>query len=535
MRAELTHRYRKARKAVADALEGRDRFVDMGIVLRVVRQDPNGKRVLRGKPKVTILREHEFGGWIDTAQSPPRLIGRSSSPVVIYTDEVGEPIALHGDELPPNILLEGAMRAGKTSTGVTWLGLRVLESTGTDGEWGCTAPTTKRLGEVKRALMETFPKSWWTWKERDGLLQFRNGVTVRLVSTHQASAAEGSPIQAFSWLGSLNDELQDSLHVDEDIEARGSEAGDGKAKRLATCTVKDASDYRTWKARVLKSGYWFHARKAGTSNPFIPPEFWIKLKSTMTAQGYARRAEAKDVPSEKLVYFTFSRENLRPVPAIGARDVTARELQQWGRGMKLLLCHDPGRIYHVTEILQAWQVPGTQLCIWWVVGEVTNKRSTLQQHVRDVAAEIRRRWQALPAEVQVIGDPHTKWAPDDHRPNVQVATIWRQGDFNYAPAAYKPNSTEASVVPKNARIEMVNILWCNADNERRLMIACNDHGEAAAPRLLEAVEELETDEAGYAERDKKDENDKTHWPCAVGLGLWPIEQPRIDDQRKQMR
>lgn len=542
MRAELTHRYRKAKKEVGEQLEGKDRYSDMGILLRVVRQARPGEAgevTLRDRPPVVVLREIPYGGMVDTQVSPPELVGPSRNPVVWYCDEVAEPLILHGDDLPLNLLVEGAMRAGKTTAGGMWIGFRALESTGSDGEWGVTAPTTSRVGVVKRAIMDLFPFHWWTWKERDSVFYLRNGVRIRLISTHVASEAEGSQIQGFDWLGSLNDEIQDCLHADGDIEARGSDAPGGKPKRFVTATVKDSSAYRTWKTRILQSGFWKLFRKAGTSNPFIPDSFWEKLRGTLTPQEYARKAEAKDVPSELRVYYRFDRvENLRPVPILGGRDVTARELARYGPGLRLLLGHDPGRIFNVTTILQAWQVPGTTLCIWWIVGEVTTKRSTKEDHVAAVEAYLLKRWQVLPHEVQVIGDPHTRTAKDDERPHETVATIWRRDrpgarpGFNYAPAAYKPNSTEPAQIPREARLDMMNTLFGTADGLRRLMLACNDRGECAAPKTLEALEELETDEAGYAERDKKDEHDKTHWPASTGYALWLLEYPRLEESRR---
>ena len=32
-----------------------------------------------------------------------------------------------------------------------------------------------------------------------------------------------------------------------------------------------------------------------------------------------------------------------------------------------------------------------------------------------------------------------------------------------------------------------------------------------------------------AEADKKDGNDRSHWPAAVGYALWQIESPRLSD------
>lgn len=544
MLSELRHRLRKARDGVRDHLERGDRFVDFGVLLRVVepaqKGEPGAIQPLRGKPWVRVVDEYQLGGMVDTAARPAEFCGPSENPIVWYTDRVSAPLILHANDLPPNILCEGAMGVGKSTTLAQWCAVRCIEATGVEGELGVTAATGARMGEVTRACFDLYPPSWYRWKERDQVMFLRNATSMRFISTHKASKAEGSRIQAWNWFASANDELQDSIDEDGNIEARGRDAPFGTVyKRFASATVKDSAEYRTWKQRSAQmltedthERIWAHVRKRGLDSPFQTAAWWARLKGSLTHNEYLRKVECVDVPSDKRVYYAFDRrENMRPRPIIGGRDITMRELERWGRSFQVLGGHDPGRIYDVTTLLQAWQVHGIDDPVWWVIGEVTTRRSTTQHHVRAVRDFLAKRYSIAPQNVHVNGDPHTRGPNDEEQPHVTVAKVWRAHGFSYSPAAYKPNSTEPAQVPREARLDMVNTLFCSADDIRRLMLDCNDRGDCAAPDLLKSLEELEIDAAGKAERDKKDETDRTHWPASVGYALWPIESVRIAERR----
>jgi hypothetical protein len=55
-------------------------FVDFGIVINVVKADPNGTEYLPGKPKLTILRSHYRGGIVHTRSNPPAVCAPSRDP-----------------------------------------------------------------------------------------------------------------------------------------------------------------------------------------------------------------------------------------------------------------------------------------------------------------------------------------------------------------------------------------------------------------------------------------------------------------------
>jgi hypothetical protein len=539
-----------AKKILREALESEDRYVDFGLELRVVRQPKRGERgkaYLRGRPPVVLVDTLRFGGMVDTRANPPRFCGPSVNPVVVYTDEVALPLILHGKDLPPNLLLQGAMRAGKTSTGVIWLALRILESTGSDGEWGVTGVNQERLGAVQRVIEETIPASWYSPPSaRNPVFRFHNGVRVRMLSTHQTSKAAGSRVQAYSWLGSLNDEIQDTLAVDSDIEARGSEASDGMSKRLATASVKNDPAYRDWKTLISKSPYWKIFNKAGPTNPFVHLNTWEKMKGTMDEEDYRRKALAEDVVGSTRLYRTWDRGqdqsgrltfqgNIAPIPA-GGRNVTANELGRfWGGNFFYLIGHDPGSLCNVSVILQAWILPREYGApfdpdpVWYAVREITTERSTTAEHIQEVIGVLKQ-YSCRPEGAKVICDPHTK-GNDSTKPHETVIKAWRAAGFDASPAAKKPNG-DPSVIPKDARISMMISLLKDTLGRRRLRVACDERGFVQCPKLVEAFELMETNAEGKGERDKKDKYDKSHWPAAVGYALWPIEQTRIESLRK---
>lgn len=532
--SNLTFRARKARKEFEQEVESADRFVDVGVVLSVVRRDPeHGKPILPNTPPLTIVRQHRFGGIIDRADDPVRLAGPSCQPAHWYCSEQAEPLVLHADELPPRLLVYGSMGAGKTVTLAQWLYLRALEFTGLDVEVGATAPTNERASMIARAIRELWPAQAWRWKERDRTFSLANGVTVRLLSTHQSSKAEGSRVQGYTWAAHAGDELQDQLEVDGDIEARGRGAPKGIYRRFNSATAKDDPQWRNFRSRVESSGkHWGVRHLVGPESPFQFPEYWTTLQSTMSQAEYQRKVLALDVPPGERLYTSYDRaHNVRPRPRVGALDVTATELGRFGyRGFDLLMGHDPGRIVDVTLILKAFQLAKNEPPAWWVLGEVVTERKTTEGHCVELAKTLRDRWNQRGL---IYCDPHgINSKNDDDRPDVTVLKTFQRHGFDIRPAAFSPGKSTPGQVPREARIDLVNTLLCNASDQRRLFIDCDDHGQPVAKKLVESIERQQRDAENKAERGRKGEGDLTHYTCALGYALWPIEKPRLADLRR---
>lgn len=529
----LTFRARKAQKEFAAEVESAERFVDMGIVLNVVRRDlDHGKELLPNAPPLTIVRQHHFGGLIDRAADPVCFSGPSLKPAHWYCSEQAEPLVLHTDDMPPRQLVYGSMGAGKTITLAQWLYLRVLEFTGLGVELGATAPTNERVTMIARAIRDLWPAQTWAWKERDRTFSMANATTVRLLSTHQSSKAEGSRVQGYTWAAHAGDELQDQLEVDGDIEARGRGAPNGIYRRFNSATAKDDPIWRNFMDRVRKTDrHWTVKHLVGPESPFQWPAYWEALAETMSVREYQRKVLALDVPPEDRLYASWDRrENVRPYPRVGAGDATHLELARFGyRGLHLLMGHDPGKLVQYTVILKAFQDPKRRDPDWWVMGEVETTRPTTEAHCMDLDAYLRRNF-GQPGLVHC--DPHGLNSTNDtDRPDITVVKTFMRHGFTIKPAAYSPGKTTPGQVPRRARIDLVNTLLCNAKGERRLFVDCDDKGQPVAPTLVKALELQQRGPSGELEDVKKGEGDLTHYTCALGYALFPIEKPRLADLR----
>jgi hypothetical protein len=546
VRNNTTHRRRQAERKLEELVHGETRFVDMGALLRVVRMDlERGAELVPGSPPLVVVDEIPFGGMVDTAPASPFFCGPSRAPAIWYCSEEAAPLILHGDELPDRLLVYGSEGSGKTTAQAIWAGLRFLEFTGEDREIGITAPTAPRLDHVFQAINRLWPASWYRWNTEEGCFYGVNGVRVRLVSTHQQSKAEGSRVQGYNWSAHGGDEMQDQTEYDADIEMRGRTAPRGRYKRFNTCTAKDAPKWREYRDRVLsKPKRWAKRDLIGPRQPFIWPSVWEDRKDTLTLREYQRRVLAMDVGPERMTYHTWSRdENLRRIPP-GAVDITAEVMAPWGRGISLLGGHDPGTLFDVTILLKAFRLRGVALPQWWVVGEVTTEQSTTETHVQELLREVRGSWDVTQRDVRgrpvedgptllVRADPYSDSGAGDKSPDKSVYTVFKKHGVRILPAAHiaSVDKTLVGRVPKEGRIDMVTTLLCAASGERRLFVDCDDARAPVAPRLVEAIETSERDEIGKAEMQRKDKRDMSHWPAALGYGLWQIERPRLEKGR----
>lgn len=528
------------RQIEADADES-DRYVDMGVLLSVVEMDlANGLELEPGKPPVRIVRQHRLGGMLDTWTR--QIVGPSARPSYWQCSPQQEPLILHGTGQPVWTLIQGSEGAGKTVTLAMWIYCRVLEHCGHDREIGVTAPVFARLGHVKKAIASLWDPKWYRWKERDQSYRFRAGPLVQLVSAHQQSEDAGSPIQGANWVACASDELQDHHDREADIVARGRSAPGGKYKRLCTSTFKDSTEWRNFRDVASKAPDWKIVKLLGLDSPFVWPAHWERFRTNgITLREYQRRVLAMDVGPEAQLYHCFARSvdgapgNVRPIP-LGAVDVTADVLAPYLPNAGLLIGHDPGKRQHVSMFLKAYRFRGEKIVRWFVVDEVTSHDATLGAHIVDVTKRVRDVWHCngldwkgrpdpeSPAALVRI-DPHTRTG--DAHPGQDFYTLWRKAGFVAKAAAYKPESTDPAVIKKESRFEMMNTLLCDVNGERRLFVACDDTGKQAAPRLVKAFESMERNEANEGETEKKDADDLSHWPAAVGYALWQIERPRM--------
>ena len=547
---------RKQDKAI---LEDRDytpassegRFVDMGVLLLVVEIDPNGAELIPSAPKMRIIREHRLGGMVDTKAKPKKLVGPSENPVVWYCSADQEQILLHNDFTKPAQLVYGSEGAGKTRVLAMWHAIQVLRHLGEKREGGQTAPTLARLESLLNEMRALYPSRWYKYRSSRRILRFCDGTGIRLVSTHRRSSSAGSPLQSYNWSWLGDDEIQDSVaEVDNGTaRLRTAKGGAKRAPRLGTATAKDATEWRNCRDKLETSGLWIRRTLLGTRSPFIHPDHWEAMKASMSAREYQRRVLAMDVGPERMTYPSWSHDlNLRPDPRgkRGWLDVTARELAAWGPNHQILIGHDPGQLCDVSLFLKAFINP-TQgnpnpPPIWFVVDELTTYETTTELHVVALKKRLREHWacyevgydgklQQGTSTALVSADPSGNSENDADHPDRTVYTVFRQHGIQIKAAAYTASDnlkkSRVGRVPREAGIDLINTLFCAANENRRLFVACDERRQPVAKQLVTAIERSERDEAGRAESGPKDKNDPSHWPAALRYALWAIEKPRM--------
>jgi hypothetical protein len=580
----LTYRLNQHHRELVDEVYAQDRYVDISVLLRTVVADPNGEELIPGKPKLRVVREQVFGGWVDTKLDTPRLVERDEDlcPVVWYCSEEQEPIVRHGNDVQPLFtvgtaptladvplgqLVYGSEGAGKTTTLVMWIYFRWLELLGGKHWIGVSSPTEPRLLKtVFKEFTAFWPADWYSYSVSEGIATLVDDTTLLFASTTQQSAEQGSRWQGFNLAAHAGDEFQDSLNVADDIEMRGRSAPNGRYKRLITATAKDSPDWRTFRDRMLEAkdesgaAQWIKRTLYGERSPFVPASFWIKRRASLSPREAKRRLDAMDLPPERATYPTWDREkNMIVVPDIaGWRDITAAELAQFtGEQRVVLTGHDPGNLVDVSLFLKEYAISTAEAKrigaptvthdldgnvirgvgpppIWVVHDEISTCDDSHDAHILEVLKLARERWQCNlrnragqieGPQIFVRADPA---GDNDNKTDMTVYTQWRNHGVDIRPAVYsRVNPTKHGRVPRDPGIEVVNTLLCNSYGERRLFIAKKADGTPAAPRLVAAIETSERDLAGKAETQLKRKGDVSHWPAALRYALWLIERPRL--------
>lgn len=551
---DLTWREKKLERELREEVEGGDRYVDFGVLLRVVvRDDEHGEPLLDPNIKLRILREHRLGGMLDTRANPPAIVGPSPDPAVWYCSEDQEQILFHADPAVPGQLIFGSEGSGKTHVLAMLHYVWALDCIGEKRESGQTAPTKKRLKHVLEAMFALYPPQWFRYNKGEQLLTFADGSLVQFVSMKKRSEAEGSPAQGYNFTnGAGQDELQDQVEGDNDIESRGrgsktyppgqpDAGGDLYYKRAATCTAKESAAFRTLTAKKIASGLWVKRVMLIERSPFIPPSFLEQKRLLMTDRELRRRYYAEDLPPEHMIYFNWSRAtNLRPIP-VGARKITSLVIRARTNDPRhaLLVGNDPGIVKAASIMLDAYELPGIADPCWWVRGELVTRHKTNEQHAVELLRVVRDRFgMNLPRRPERVHVRSHPFGQAKDKPSEDVYRIYRRVGFDIKAAQYakKANgiSTGTGNIPVEARFEMVNYLLCDAAQRRRLFVECDAAGTPVAPLLVASFESLERDELGQPPEDKT-ENDLTDPPDALGYALWPWEKESAAALRAQRR
>jgi hypothetical protein len=527
---------------MSERIEGFDRFVDVGVWLRVVRADRRGKVLRDGWRPMVVVDERRFGGLVDTKADRPDICGPSRSPVEWFCSEEQFPRILHPDDAPRGQLVIGSEGSGKTTALAMWHYLRWLENMGEDREGGQTAPVLKRLGLVRKEFLKLWPRSWRRYVKREDFEGFElcDRSSIRFQHTHRQSEADGSPIQGFNWSWAGRDEMQDQIYVHNDINSRGRAAKNGGLyyKQFATATAKDDPEWRTLRDSLKTGGAWSISTLLITGSPFVEPGFLdAQRKSGITDREFRRRFLAEDLPPESRVYYAWDRaRHLRPVPLVGARKITSLVLRRKTNNPRhaLLIGNDPGIAKAASIFLDAYEIRGVADPVWWVRGELFTLHKSTEQHAKEVL-DICQKFGCN----RIVGGEiaHVRTQPvgqADDRPDLNVYSIFKRIGLDVKAAQYAKNGKTAQAtghIKRESRIEMVLGLL----EHGRLYVDVDERGKPVAPKLVEAFETMERDEKGRSEHEAKDEKDPTDAPCALGYGLWPWEKEFAASLRTTVR
>jgi hypothetical protein len=529
MYGNTTWRRRRTERELRELVNASDRFVDFGVRLLVVEQDPNGHELIPEAPRMRVVDELVRGGMVDTKAEPVHFCGPTRDPVVWLCSRDQLPLILHDDDLPLRQLAYGSMGAGKTSMLAMWTKFRIDEWLGFGAEGGLTSPTVKRLTEIKSKIRQLWRPSWYSYLKSEETYTVCNDAIVRCVSTHQQSEAAGSPIQGWNWFFHGGDELQDSLKVNGDIEARGRAAPDGRYKRMNTVTAKDSTAWREFVDKCKASSYWELRKILGRNSPFIAESYWEQLAENMDPREYRRKVEAEDVGAENALYFGWERALSLVDRTRGWVDVTEYALGEYrsykrpGARFGAIVGHDPGNLFNTSEISKLFLVGN--LPVWAVVDEFQSKSTTPGQHAAALKKYLSERHgleDGHGPKVAVFPDPHGKGESQTDYQTVYGA-FQKEGFDVFNPAGSK------SKINRSARITMVNRLLCDAKQRRRLVILRDERGAPVAPELVKSFETLETENVR-----KGGASDVTHAATALGYSLYPFEQEAVTEHTQQL-
>lgn len=529
--------------------------MDCGIRVYVVEQNDQGSEVIPGLPKLAQIGEHrDFGGIWDTQNRC--FSGPSENPIVWYCGEKQFEALIDRDENKTRILLYAAEGAGKTVLAGQWAVLLALELGAARTCYspiycmGGTAPTTKRLATLVKAVRERCvvddirdrnKLAWGRYYSADNEIRFIFGVTIQFRATKSGSSATGSPVQGYTWMASVDDELQDTVEngADPDIEARLR--GARVSRRMCTATAKDSSVWREWRRQREVSGDWSIKRIRYNQTPFVHAEHWARMQRNISDREWLRRGEAQDVAPENQVYYGFDPErNFVQNPAGLAEEVTEMALASQRRGYRGLLAIDPGAIQHVGYLLRAHEYPGEDRFRWIVEREFVLKRVPPRQfahHLREILPDEcglhKRTRRGVEKPVLVVTDKWSMNGRDENDPDRSVILDFKSEGFDIRASCYatpvpgKP--PRPSSMPKEASISMVNGLLDPMAGPPALCIVKNERGGSVAPLLVKSLETCERDASGRAHTNNKQRKteDLSDPPSAIRNGLYPFERTRL--------
>jgi len=520
------------REQIASLLRRDDRYIDLGAQLRVWRC-----------PCGIPHREWPAGKPHDFAAEPAELLptvygGRYDRLLRKY---VGEPkvireIACHEGQIPVltfdepgvlRVLALGSPGAGKTFAAVRRALLMGIARPNSVG--GLIAPTNDRRQILWRDFLEACPPEWLEdVKTSKKEIVLANRTVIQVLAARASSAQYGSPLQGRSFDWAVVDESQnvtDEGHAE--IATRGRRAG----KRYIIFETATNAQVPAFRVRLESFKTAPDRRRinfTGFQNPWVEPDYWLRMKGDLSERDYREKILAEDVPPERLLYprFDFAKTVVPrgQVPAFattdverqfysGLRDVTEEiTLKLYDRPCKFIVGQDFGVLVNASVILKCYQNRlGERL--WWAIDEITSNGET-DIHARKILRFYN------PAEIVVVADPHFNTKEADK----SDYNIFKNAHLDTKPATHGRITVEH-------RISMMNALLEDAVGRRRFFIDCDANRQPKCKYLVQSLLISQRNEHGEPEKDRKSGiTDPSHWTSAVQYGMYPWEQIRAQGQ-----
>lgn len=523
---------RLLRERVEALVRADDRWVDMAAQLRVMRCscgvahiDWPADKLHQGEPQPAELLPTVYGGRYDRLNRC--YVGPAERLVEIQCHEGQVPVLTFEDDSVMRVLALGSPGAGKTFAAVRKALLLALARPNSIG--GLVAPTGDRREIVWRDFLEACPPDWIEHVAQSKKeIRLKNGTVIQVLAAKRSAAQYGSPLSGRSWDWCVVDEssfVDDDAH--QEIATRGRRAGRAY-KIYETATNAQVAAFRMRLEQFKTNPLYRRINFSGWTNPWVDPGYWQRMRADMSERDFREKILAEDVPPELLVYSRFSFEKTICPRGVAPAWLSDIERRKWGRlrdvteqitseafgqPFKQIIAQDFGVLVNAAVVLKAYQTAHGER-IWWAIDEITSGGAT-DLHARKLAQYYDQ------TESIVIADPHfnTKQGTDKSDYNIFSSEGW----------IIKPAT--AGQISRKHRISMLQALLEDADGNRRFFIDQAGAGKPRCKRLVQSFMVSAYNDAGEPEREKKTGiSDPSHWPSAVGFGLYRWERMRGANQ-----
>ena len=385
---------------------------------------------------------------------------------------------------------------------------------------GVVAPTDKRLKIVWRDFLR-LANSFGTVvdiNKKDGFIVLANGCTAQFVSGQTGDKQRGSSAQGWTWSAAVIDEAQSvGDETMQEVEFRGRAVGD-RYVVIETCTNSAHPVFRA-RLEAYKADPETNLiiRYRGEENVFVPLSNWqaIKRSALISERDWRTKFLLEDLAPEHVLYPTFHyAEHIRPLPQW--QDITEQTVEglRMIDRVQVVVGQDFGVLRTVSILLRCFRHPQTGRRTWWAVDELTsNEGISAGYHASQLSRMVE------PSTCLVVADPHVN-QPNTHGGRADYSEMRAEG-FRVIAATSKPP------IPINSRISLVRALLKNAKGEIRLYLAADSAGKPRCAKLAQALLAQEVPASGRFSETRKDYSDLSHWPDALGYGLWPFESQEM--------